>query len=428
MSQIAIRVENLSKQYHIGSLNGDRHFAYKSLRDTITDAFTSPFRRARALLRGQAYGASEMNQTIWALKDVSFEIKRGEVVGIIGRNGAGKSTLLKILSRITEPTEGQVAIYGRVGSLLEVGTGFHPELTGRENIYLNGAILGMRRAKIERQFDAIVDFSGVERFIDTSVKHYSSGMYLRLAFAVAAHLEPEILLVDEVLAVGDAEFQKKCLGKMGEVAGEGRTVLFVSHNMAAMRSLCQRGILLYKGQLQREGSMAACISDYLSDKTANAGSILSHLSKPHPQIQIDSITINGQENDEVHLSSDVRSLRIEVCGRLSQPMCLEIEARIYDLYESPLAFFSPGHQYNQTNLYSTGKFQLIREMALPIMMHGQYDLTLYLTHPGNAIWVTIRRAVRLHAQGVSTSIRLQPRDYYQGAGWVFLPDVSYESH
>ena len=264
MSNIAIRVENLSKQYQIGSSTGDRWFGYKSLRDTIADAFTTPFRRARALLRGQAYGASEMNETIWALKDVSFEVKRGEVVGIIGHNGAGKSTLLKILSRITEPTEGQAAIYGRVGSLLEVGTGFHPELTGRENIYLNGAILGMRRAQIERQFDEIVAFAEVEKFIDTPVKHYSSGMYLRLAFAVAAHLEPEILLVDEGLAVGDAQFQKKCQDKMSKVAEEGRTVLFVSHNLGAIRALCQRVFLLHDGKLHLDGLADDVISKYLS--------------------------------------------------------------------------------------------------------------------------------------------------------------------
>ncbi len=200
---------------------------YSTFRETLTDAFAAPFRRAGRLLRGQG-SAADLDQTIWALKDVSFEVKRGEVVGIIGRNGAGKSTLLKILSRITEPTEGAADIYGRVGSLLEVGTGFHPELTGRENIYLNGAILGMRRAEIDRKLDEIVAFAEIEKFLDTPVKHYSSGMYVRLAFAVAAHLEPEILLVDEVLAVGDAAFQQKCLGKMGDVAGEGRTVLFVS--------------------------------------------------------------------------------------------------------------------------------------------------------------------------------------------------------
>ena len=220
MTDIVIRAEDLSKKYRIGA----KQEGYRTLRDTLTGAFVSPFRRARRLLSGQAYGAAELDETIWALKEVSFEVKRGEVVGIIGRNGAGKTTLLKILSRITEPTEGYAEIRGRVGSLLEVGTGFHPELTGRENIYLNGAILGMKKAEIERKFDEIVDFSEIGKFIDTPVKHYSSGMYVRLAFAVAAHLEPEILLVDEVLAVGDATFQKKCMGKMGAGAHEGRTV------------------------------------------------------------------------------------------------------------------------------------------------------------------------------------------------------------
>ena len=200
---------------------------------------------------------------LWALRDVSFEVKRGEVVGIIGRNGAGKSTLLKILSRITEPTAGSAKIHGRVGSLLEVGTGFHPELTGRENIYLNGAILGMRRAEIERKFDEIVAFAEIERFLDTPVKRYSSGMYVRLAFAVAAHLEPEILLVDEVLAVGDAQFQKKCLGKMGDVAKEGRTVLFVSHNMVAVQTLCQRAFWLDSGQLKAQGEVGTIVTTYL---------------------------------------------------------------------------------------------------------------------------------------------------------------------
>jgi lipopolysaccharide transport system ATP-binding protein len=205
---------------------------------------------------------SQGNSSIWALKDVSFEINEGEVVGVIGRNGAGKSTLLKILSRITEPSEGHVDLHGRVGSLLEVGTGFHPELTGRENVYLNGSIIGMRKKEIDRKFDEIVDFAEIEQFLDTPVKFYSSGMYMRLAFAVAAHLEPEILLVDEVLAVGDAAFQKKCLGKMGSVAKEGRTVMFVSHNMAAVRSLCQRCVLFEKGQVGLSGSAEECIDRY----------------------------------------------------------------------------------------------------------------------------------------------------------------------
>ncbi len=248
-SRPVIRAAGLGKQYRIGERQ-----PYKSLRDSIMRAL-SPRARERS---------RRSRELIWALRDVSFAIDEGEVVGIIGRNGAGKSTLLKILSRITEPTEGRAELRGRVGSLLDVGTGFHPELTGRENIYLNGAILGMKRAEIERRFDEIVAFAEVERFLDTPLKHYSTGMYLRLAFAVAAHLDPEILLVDEVLAVGDVEFQKKCLGKMGEVARGGRTVLFVSHNLAAIRSLCSRGIVLAQGRLVFDGPAGDAVEAYLS--------------------------------------------------------------------------------------------------------------------------------------------------------------------
>src|SRR5437870_2274772 len=232
MSEIALKVEGLGKRYRIGA----NQQAYKTLKEKLTQTASTPFRALKSLAgrNGHYSIRKSKSETIWALKDVSFEVKYGEVVGIIGRNGAGKSTLLKILSRITDPTEGYADIHGRVGSLLEVGTGFQPELTGRENIFLNGSILGMKRAEIKKKFDEMVDFAEIEKFIDTPVKHYSSGMYVRLAFAVAAHLEPEILLVDEVLAVGDAAFQKKCLGKMGDVAKEGRTVLFVSHNMAAI--------------------------------------------------------------------------------------------------------------------------------------------------------------------------------------------------
>jgi lipopolysaccharide transport system ATP-binding protein len=258
MGKVAIRVQGLSKQFRIG-----KQERYRAFRDIVTEAMLAPFRRAAGLLRGNAAAAANLNETIWALKDVAFEVKNGDVVGIIGRNGAGKSTLLKILSRITEPTEGQVDIYGRVGALLEVGTGFHPELTGRENIYLNGAILGMKREEIRRKFDEIVAFSEVEKFIDTPVKHYSSGMGLRLGFAVAAHLEPDILIVDEVLAVGDATFQKKCLGKMGEVAGEGRTVLFVSHNLDAVTRLCSRGVLLDQGRVIADGPTQQVVRSYL---------------------------------------------------------------------------------------------------------------------------------------------------------------------
>ncbi len=252
----AIIVDRLSKCYRLG-LEEPR---YPTLREALAGAIKSPVRRFRSLME-QGTAAD----TFWALREVSFEVAPGEVVGIIGRNGAGKSTLLKILSRITEPTDGCATLRGHVASLLEVGTGFHPELTGRENIYLNGAILGMRKAEIDRKFDAIVEFAEISKFLDTQVKRYSSGMYVRLAFAVAAHLEPEILIIDEVLAVGDAQFQKKCLGKMQDAArGEGRTVLFVSHNMSAVRSLCHSCCLIENGQLTLRGSADECVTRYLS--------------------------------------------------------------------------------------------------------------------------------------------------------------------
>ena len=254
MSNLALQVENLSKGYRIGQR--ERYYA---LRDVLARSLMAPLRRFRHSPSGNRNPTADH---IWALKDVSFEVKEGEVVGIIGRNGAGKSTLLKILSRITRPTTGHAAIYGRVGSLLEVGTGFHPELTGRENIYLNGAILGMKKAEINRKFDEIMAFAEVEKFIDTPVKHYSSGMHMRLAFAVAAHLEPEILLVDEVLAVGDAAFQKKCLGKMGDVAKGGRTVLFVSHQMNQIRRLCERCLWLDAGRVRQLSTTVEVISAY----------------------------------------------------------------------------------------------------------------------------------------------------------------------
>jgi len=259
MSDIAIRLEGISKQYHI---SGPKK-AYDRLGEQLVDMAIAPLRRASKLLRGRATAAAELDETIWALRDVSFDIKRGEAVGVIGRNGAGKSTLLKILSRITEPTRGYADIFGRVGSLLEVGTGFHPELTGRENVYLNGAILGMKKREIDRKFDEIMAFAEIDKFIDTPIKHYSSGMYVRLAFSVAAHLEPEILLVDEVLAVGDIAFQKKCLGKMDDFTHQGRTVLFVSHNMGLVQSLCQRGILLNQGTKIIDGPITEAINSYL---------------------------------------------------------------------------------------------------------------------------------------------------------------------
>jgi lipopolysaccharide transport system ATP-binding protein len=262
MGQPVIKVENLAKEYVIGACD----MGQVSFREMLTSSVLAPLRRFRKLS-----GNVAEEERFWAVKDVSFEVQPGEVVGVIGGNGAGKSTLLKILSRITDPTEGCVAIRGRAASLLEVGTGFHPELTGRENVFLNGAILGMSRKEVETKLEEIVDFSGIDKFLDTPVKRYSSGMQVRLAFAVAAHLEPEILIVDEVLAVGDAEFQRKCLGKMGDVARGGRTVLFVSHNMGAVRSLCSRCLVMTGGRLVFDGDPSDAVANYLSD--GNAGLI-----------------------------------------------------------------------------------------------------------------------------------------------------------
>ncbi len=288
---VAIRVENLGKKFLIGhQVEGD-----------LRGSFAGKVRR----LLGRSNGQSQ--EEFWALKDVSFEIKKGEAVGIIGRNGAGKSTLLKILSRITDPTTGRFEINGRVSSLLEVGTGFHSELTGRENIYLNGTILGMKRAEIKKKFDAIVDFSGVEKFLDTPVKHYSSGMKVRLAFSVAAHLEPEILIIDEVLAVGDAEFQKKCLGKMDEVSkNEGRTVLFVSHNMGAVQNLCSKGIFLKEGRLAMEGSTDNVIKEYLRKQLLKAH--YNGSGSHHKKIFFKEISLRNEEGilkDEFFHDEDI---------------------------------------------------------------------------------------------------------------------------
>ncbi len=295
MNNVAIRVENLGKTFRIGA----RQVRYQTLRDSLTHAVTASFHRAASVLRGHA---SEIDtDELWALQDVSLEVQRGEVVGIVGSNGAGKSTLLKILSRITEPTRGRVSINGRVGSLLEVGTGFHPELTGRENIYLNGAILGMRKTEIDKKFDEIVEFAELEKFLDTTVKHYSSGMYTRLAFAVAANLETEILLVDEVLAVGDASFQRKCLGKMSAVAKEGRTVVFVSHNTAAVLSLCGRATWLNAGKVCDDGETSAIVQRYLKSMSVMEGMPLHQRTdrKGDGSARLTSMRIESVDGDQV---------------------------------------------------------------------------------------------------------------------------------
>jgi lipopolysaccharide transport system ATP-binding protein len=302
MNDIVIKVENLGKLYRIGTAR-DRN---KTLREALSDMALAPFRRIRNAFSPPVSNDVNPAEFIWALKDVSFDVKRGEVIGIIGRNGAGKSTLLKILSRITEPTEGRIIMQGRVGSLLEVGTGFHSELTGEENIYLSGTILGMSSNEISRKFDEIVAFAEMEKFIHTPVKHYSSGMYMRLAFAVAAHLEPEILLVDEVLAVGDAEFQKKCLGKMGDVANAGRTVLFVSHNMSAVQSLCKTALQLESGHIVQTGDSKSVVSAYLasSGKISSAMVWCDESAPGNEEIRLKSIgaCMEGRNDSGVYQS------------------------------------------------------------------------------------------------------------------------------
>jgi len=315
MSETVIKVESLSKKYRIGAREG-----YKTFRETLVDAAKSPFQRI-AGLNPKSQIRNLQSETIWALKDVSFEVKQGEVIGIIGRNGAGKTTLLKILSKITEPTEGRVELRGRVGSLLEVGTGFHPELTGHENIYLYGAILGMNRWEVTRKFDEIVAFAEIEKFIDTPVKRYSSGMYMRLAFAVAAHMETEILLVDEVLAVGDSAFQKKCLGKMGNMVGEGRTVLLVSHNMGAILQLCEKAILLENGYLHTFADAHQTTRQYLQmnqiaaklDKRSFKGTVAD-------LIQFDTIMINDIRQTDKLVISPSSNIRIKVTGRCREEL------------------------------------------------------------------------------------------------------------
>ncbi|MDT4898860.1 MAG: lipopolysaccharide transport system ATP-binding protein [Acidobacteriota bacterium] len=355
-----IKIEHLGKRYRIGA----QQAAYGSLRDTLAGAFRAPLRLWQRKVRVSA-------SSFWAVKDVSFEVQPGEIVGIIGRNGAGKSTLLKLLSRITEPTSGRIELYGRIASLLEVGTGFHPELSGRENIYLNGAILGMARAEIKRKFDEIVAFAEVERFIDTPVKHFSSGMYLRLAFAVAAHLEPEILLVDEVLAVGDSRFQRKCLDKMQEVGRQGRTVLFVSHNMPAITRLCPRTILLDGGRVIGDGPSSQIVGAYLS----------SGLGTTAERVWADLSTAPG--NDIVRLCAvRVRTEDGEVSDALDirRPLVIEME---YEVLKASHVLTPNFHFYNEEGIYAFIASETDPAWRDRIRPEGRYLSTARI--PGNLL-------------------------------------------
>jgi len=365
MNKPIIEVKNLSKKYTLGERQ-----PYYSFRDTISGIFHKPFLKEKL-----------EKDEFWALKDVSFDINQGDVVGVIGRNGAGKSTLLKILSQITPPTEGEVKLRGRVASLLEVGTGFHFELTGRENIYLNGAILGMKRCEINSKFKEIVDFSEIEKFLDTPVKHYSSGMYMRLAFAVAAHLESEILMVDEVLAVGDVQFQKKCLGKMSDISKQGRTVLFVSHNMGAISELCSNTILLKDSGLAAFGKTKEVISKYLSEsngklsKNEFTGTLKS-------KIIFSSITINEKKQNIVISSKE--NIIIEVEGE-----CLEEIPSFkltFSVYTNGIRLFS-AHDSDNPQTIKKGKFNSSIEIPKYILRPGEYSIALGGYRDGSNEWL-----------------------------------------
>jgi lipopolysaccharide transport system ATP-binding protein len=369
-----IKAEHIGKQYQLGT----RDAAYATVREALVSAARAPLRAFR--------NGGRPDPKFWALRDVSFEIGSGEVVGIIGRNGAGKSTLLKILSRITEPTVGRAELYGRVGSLLEVGTGFHPELTGRENIFLNGSILGMRRNEIEAKFDEIVEFAETEKFIDTPVKRYSSGMYVRLAFAVAAHLEPEILLVDEVLSVGDMAFQNKCLGKMGEVAKQGRTVLFVSHNMGAISRLCQRCILLEQGGVLEVGPTSAVVQTYMTSGMAQRAEYVQS-SEPTKAINLLQISILGSD---LQLRTDIayhETFRFRIDYEINEPITGTSVGLAFFLVDGTCAFVTADFDAHEELLKerSPGIYRTEVEIPGRWLNIGRYSVSLYIANAGSGV-------------------------------------------
>jgi ABC-type polysaccharide/polyol phosphate transport system ATPase subunit len=371
-SDCIIRAEGLGKKYVIGHEAQREKERYVALRDVLARTAHNAWRTTLDLMHGRAIVVGDTIEEFWALKDLNFEIRRGEIVGVIGRNGAGKTTLLKILSRITDPTEGRVTIEGRVGSLLEVGTGFHPELTGRENIYLNGTILGMTRAEIARKFDEIVDFAEVERFLDTPVKRYSSGMYVRLAFAVAAHLEPEILVVDEVLAVGDAEFQKKCLGKMDEVADHGRTVLFVSHNTSALLSICEKGILLESGRLRCSGEIGSVAEQYrFAARAHETGVDQRSFSGPLKGIHFESVSINDRNAAPFAVANSREELAIVVAGSTSRNIPNFTFA--FALYSGDTRLFS---MHDDAKALDEGRFEVSFVIPAKFLRPGTYSIAL----------------------------------------------------
>lgn len=354
-----LEIQNISKKYRIHHLAG----GYLSLRERMMNALK--------LERSEV-------EDFWALKDISFTVQPGESIGIIGRNGAGKSTLLKILSRITPPTTGAIISRGRIASLLEVGTGFHPELTGRENIFFNGSLLGMKRREIQSKFDEIVDFSGVEKFLDTPLKHFSSGMQLRLAFSVAAFLEPEILIIDEVLAVGDADFQRKCLGKMEDVNKQGRTILFVSHNIPYVKNLCRQGVLLRDGKILTIGNIEDVADQYLTlNVPAKEGKLVNHVVYSCDFFEIKEITLNQQESTSIHIEDN--SISVDVTFLLKLESVVELELHIKK-DEEYVASFGNFLREDFVKL-SPGLHHLSYRLTLPDLLSGKYSIDLFFTHP-----------------------------------------------
>ena len=396
----AIEFENVGKQYRLGLVSTG------TISHDLNRWWTMNVRGKEDpyLKIGETNDRAHKGESdyVWALKDINFKIEEGDVVGIIGKNGAGKSTLLKLLSRVTAPTTGRIIANGRIASLLEVGTGFHPEMTGRENIYMNGAIMGMTKQEISRKLDEIIDFSGCERYIDTPVKRYSSGMTVRLGFAIAAHLEPEILVVDEVLAVGDAEFQKKAIGKMQDVSrGGGRTVLFVSHNMASVRLLCSRGVVLENGQVAFDGGVNDAISYYIKDDKNRGVRIIDGLKYNDTCLKITRFIVNEGELNEVFISPQNNTLHVLIEGILERKQHLALEGRLYDQYGSLVALYSPGHVLGLNNVYNEGNVRMEYRIEFPATMtKGVFRMEMGITHPNVCSFVSLTIPIIIISSGI----------------------------
>lgn len=399
MNDTAIKCENISKQYRLG-LIGTGTISHDLNRWWIVNirGKEDPY-----LKIGQVNDREEKSTSdyVWALKDINFEVKQGDVLGIVGKNGAGKSTLLKILSRVTSPTTGRISARGRIASLLEVGTGFHPELTGRENVYMNGAIMGMTKAEITRRLDEIVAFAGMEKYIDTPVKRYSSGMTVRLGFAIAAHMEPEILVVDEVLAVGDSEFQKKAIGRMQDVSNqEGRTVVFVSHNMNAVKALCTKGVVIDKGQIIYDGLVDDAIELYLNTTTFATEEIKNMIKWKSPDISVNSILVNDSKLNYLRVSSSNNSFELIIEGEILNPVFLTVEIEFFDINHNRVAFFGPGVTEGIIEQFNTGKFKLTEIVTLPQNMAGGiYFLDINITNPNVRYYMKAPKSVQLDFEG-----------------------------